>query len=328
MEILFSVIIPIYNIEKYIGECIESVLGQTYKNIQILLVNDGSKDNSKDICETYSKNDSRIQIIDKENGGLSSARNAGLENAKGDYILFLDGDDYWDDQNALSKINNNLKESNADILTFGLKKKFEDTGDIEDTKYVFNRECIDLNSKTNTLNYLVKNNLYISSACNKVVKKSLIDKYNLRFEDKALSEDIEWSAKLLLYSNTIDVLESSFYIYRQRNHSITHSLTLRNIEYLIKHLDTCIEIYKEELENDYELEYMSYVAYQYITLLVSMNSVNEKIPDDMMKKIKNYRYLLKYDLIKRVNIFNIINKYLGFNMLKLAIKMYLKIRKG
>lgn len=327
MDNLFSVIIPIYNVESYIEKCVNSVIDQDYKNIEILLINDGSKDNSKLICEKKDKEDSRIRFINKQNGGLSSARNVGLDNATGDYILFLDGDDYWDDKQALSKINRNLQNSKADIMTFGLKKMFEDTGEIEETKYVFNRENVDFDSKKNTLSYLVKNNLYISSACNKAVKKSIIDKYNLRFEDKAFSEDIEWSAKLLLYSNVIDVIESPFYIYRQRNHSITHTLKLINIEYLVKHIETCIDLCKNE-NIDYKNEYMGYVAYQYITLLVSLNSVEEKIPSEMMKRIKDYSYLLKYDLIKRVHVFNLINKFLGFSMLNLFIKFYLKIRKG
>lgn len=327
MDNLFSVIIPIYNVESYIEKCINGVIGQDYKNIEIILINDGSKDNSQLICEKKSKEDSRIRLINKQNGGLSSARNVGLDNATGDYILFLDGDDYWDDKEALSKINRSLQNTKADIVTFGLKKMFEDTGEIEETKYVFNRENVDFDSKKNTLSYLVKNNLYISSACNKAVRKSIIDKYNLRFEDKALSEDIEWSAKLLLYSNVIDVIESPFYIYRQRNHSITHTLKLINIEYLVKHIETCIDLCKNE-NIDYKNEYMGYVAYQYITLLVSLNSVEEKIPSEMMKRIKDYSYLLKYDLIKRVHIFNLINKFLGFSMLNLFIKFYLKIRKG
>lgn len=327
MNNLFSVIIPIYNVESYVEKCINSVTHQDYKNIEILLINDGSKDSSQLICEKKVKEDSRIRLINKQNGGLSSARNAGLDNATGDYILFLDGDDYWDDKEALSKINQNLQNSQADIVNFGLKKIFEDTGEIEETKYVFNRQNIDFDSKKNTLSYLVKNNLYISSACNKAVKKSIIDKYSLKFEDKALSEDIEWSAKLLLYSNVIDVIESPFYIYRQRNHSITHMLKLINIEYLVKHIETCIGLCKNE-NIEYKNEYMGYVAYQYITLLVSLNSVEEKIPSEMMKRIKNYRYLLKYDLIKRVHIFNLINKFLGFSMLNLFIKFYLKIRKG
>ena len=101
MKTLFSVIIPIYNVEKYINDCIDSVLQQDYKNIEIILINDGSKDNSQLICEKKVKEDSRIRLINKQNGGLSSARNVGLDNSTGDYILFLDGDDYWDDREAL-----------------------------------------------------------------------------------------------------------------------------------------------------------------------------------------------------------------------------------
>lgn len=329
MEILFSVIVPVYNVEEYIGQCIDSILKQSYKNIQVLLVNDGSEDGSRIICENYKSKDSRIQILDKENGGAASARNMGINNAVGDYILFLDGDDYWNDDDALLKINYNLKQSNADVLTFGLRKKFESTGELEQSKYIFNRELIDFKSKCNTLKYLIKNNLYISSSCNKVVKRSFIEKYNLKFKDKDLVEDIEWSANILLYSNVIDVMESPFYIYRQRQYSSTHTLTLENIKYLLMHIKNCINIYTniEESKKDFEFEYMSYVAYQYITLLVAINLINLKTPSEIMDEIKNYRYLLKYDLINRVHIFYLINKYLGFYMLILIIKFYLRVRK-
>ena len=94
MKELISIIVPIYNVEKYIHKCIESIINQTYKNLEIILVDDGSPDNCGNICEEYAKNDSRIKVIHKENNGLSSARNAGLEICKGDYIGFVDSDDY------------------------------------------------------------------------------------------------------------------------------------------------------------------------------------------------------------------------------------------
>ena len=93
-----SVIIPVYNTEKYLKECIESVLAQTYTDLEILLINDGATDSSPQICEAYEKQDDRIKVIHKENGGLSDTRNVGIDQCSGDYVLFLDSDDYWDDK--------------------------------------------------------------------------------------------------------------------------------------------------------------------------------------------------------------------------------------
>ena len=94
---LISVVIPVYNVEQYLPKCIESIMNQTYKNLEIILVNDGSTDGSQKICEEYKSIDNRIKIINKENGGLSDARNVGIDNSSGNYITFIDSDDYIDD---------------------------------------------------------------------------------------------------------------------------------------------------------------------------------------------------------------------------------------
>lgn len=111
---LISVIVPIYNTSKYLSKCIDSIINQTYKNLEIILVNDGSTDNSLDICNKYKLIDSRIIIINKDNGGLSSAKNIGLDNHKGRYIAFIDSDDYVDN-NFIGELYNNLISTNSDI---------------------------------------------------------------------------------------------------------------------------------------------------------------------------------------------------------------------
>lgn len=331
MELLISIVVPVYNVEKYLSQCVESILDQTYKNLEIILVDDGSTDKSSIICDDYKLKDNRIKVIHKKNGGLSSARNMGIDATTGDYIMFIDSDDYYLSNNAISKIVENLCESNADILTFGLKKYFEDIDLLEDSKYIFDRNLINFNDKKQTLNYLVRNNLFIASACNKVIKNQFIKDNDLRFREGFLSEDIEWSARLIIYSNVIDVLNESFYIYRQRKSSISKSTKKNKIDFLIKNIELCLDYnrkYNSILkESNIIDEYMSYVAYQYMTLLVCLNSTKENIKNEW-NIAKSYVYLLKYDLNKRVKIFNRINTYLGFRGLNLFIKVYLKIKKG
>ena len=111
-----SVIIPVYNTEKYLKECVESVLAQTYHNLEILLINDGATDLSPQICESYAKQDARIKLIHKENGGLSDTRNTGIKQCSGDYVLFLDSDDYWDDPKMVEKLVDQMQQYPVDIL--------------------------------------------------------------------------------------------------------------------------------------------------------------------------------------------------------------------
>ena len=114
MNKLVSIIIPVYNVEKYLAECIESVLKQTYQNIEILLIDDGSPDNSGKICDEYEEKDSRVRVIHKENGGVSSARNVGLEQANGEYITFIDSDDFVS-ESYIEELYIALENGNSDL---------------------------------------------------------------------------------------------------------------------------------------------------------------------------------------------------------------------
>ena len=125
MDKKISVIIPVYNVEKYLRECLDSVISQTLAEIEIVCVNDGSKDGSRDILSEYEKKDDRIVVVDKENGGLSSARNCGLDVAKGKYVYFLDSDDLLNSQEALSELYQKAEENKLDQLFFDAEAFFE-----------------------------------------------------------------------------------------------------------------------------------------------------------------------------------------------------------
>ena len=127
---LIGVIIPVYNVEKYLEQCVDSVLNQSFKDIEIILVDDGSKDSSGEICDYYKEKDSRVKVIHKENGGLSDARNMGIRQCSSEYILFLDSDDYWK-ENCLEEIARCI-EDNVDIVFLTAAKYFEQTGQIEE----------------------------------------------------------------------------------------------------------------------------------------------------------------------------------------------------
>ena len=131
-----SIIVPVYNVEKYLRECLESIINQTFQDIEIICVNDGSTDNSRKILTEYAQTDSRIKITDKENGGLSSARNAGLKIAQGEFISFIDSDD-WVDKTMIEKLYNNIRALNTDISICAVHQYDESKQEFDDNSKYF-----------------------------------------------------------------------------------------------------------------------------------------------------------------------------------------------
>lgn len=170
---LVSVIVPIYNVEKYISDCVQSIINQTYKNIEIILVNDGSLDGSLAIIRKFSNFDGRIRIIDRENGGVSSARNAGIDASKGTYIAFVDGDDYLDTTYISYFVN--LIESFEGDMALSYNNYGENYQNINDKKKII--------SPTTAMKELYLNKINVA-VWNKIYKKSIIDDNNLRFNEK------------------------------------------------------------------------------------------------------------------------------------------------
>lgn len=233
MEALITIIVPIYNVSEYLKECLDSILGQTYKNIEIILVDDGSTDNSGQICDDYEKKDNRVVVIHKENGGVSSARNEGLLNSHGDYIGFVDPDDYVD-KHIFYSLYNLLMNNNADISvcnyeTFGLDN--ENIGKTKDG----------LLNQTEAMEMLIKDDEMTSYLWNKLFKAKLFSK--VRFEEKCRYEDLRIMHKLFLQAKLIVTTSDVLYYYRLRRGSITNSTMLNNSKELIDALESrCIDL--------------------------------------------------------------------------------------
>lgn len=214
MNELISVIIPIYKVEKYLDECIKSVVEQTYKNIEIILIDDGSPDNCPKMCEEWVKKDSRIKVIHKINGGLSDARNAGLEIATGDYIAFVDSDD-WILPEMYEKMLFTIKKENADICACNIRSCYldheEEWGCKEYT--VGNSEQI--------LDMLYSDTKYPVSALNKLYKRECWKE--LRFPVGKICEDAFTTYHLVHNAEQIVQIPEAFYCYRIRSQSIMTS---------------------------------------------------------------------------------------------------------
>lgn len=213
-NILISIIIPVYNVEKYLPRCLDSVLAQTIKDWECILVDDGSTDNSGRICDEYASKDGRFRVLHKENGGESAARNSGLDLAKGEYLGFIDSDD-WIEKDTYEIAYNTMQEMNVDIVQWNYAM-FSDKKEIR-------------TGKRRKTGYFDKGELctyFEPSACVKLVKGSLIYDNNLRFPvGVKLSADRLFSFMTYLFANKCFYIEKVLYHYYMRTSSISHSMT-------------------------------------------------------------------------------------------------------
>lgn len=227
-----SVIIPIYNVEDYLERCLLSIINQTYKNIQIILVNDGSTDQSGQICTRFSEKDARITVIQKQNGGLSDARNYGLKAALGDYVTFIDSDDYVS-KDYIEYLVSILEKKNADISVVGYKHFKGDTCDIEED---VKEQLYCYNSK-NALEDLLYQKRISTSAWAKLYRRELFN--DIWFPKGKLYEDVNTIYKLFFKAKLIVWSSSQKYYYCIRKNSIVHSkFNPRKIDYV----DNCREV--------------------------------------------------------------------------------------
>ncbi len=219
---LISVIVPVYNVEKYLRRCIDSIINQTYKNLEIILVDDGSPDSSGAICDEYAKKDSRIKVIHKENSGLSGARNAGIDAATGEYISFIDSDDYVNKDFCMI-LYKNIKADNSDICICGFEHVTEPGSFIEKNAKETISTKQKLRGKQIISDYMMKvryENMdgYWAIACNKLYKANLFS--NIRYPIGRLHEDEFVIHNLLDNTDFVSVLSDKLYYYTQRPDSI------------------------------------------------------------------------------------------------------------
>ncbi len=217
---LLSIVIPFYNVEAYISKCIDSVLNQSFKDIELICVNDSSPDNSRKIVTEYQKKHPNIQLIDRENGGLSAARNTGIENATGKYLLFLDSDDYLS-ENVVGAMYQQMEAENLDILLGNIQWVYE-TGKVVKEKQI--RDIVNTVKKgEDCLNALIETDSYVPMAYNAICRRDFIVKNNLYFEEGYVYEDEMWTPQALLKARRVNGFSDYHYNYFQRANTITNS---------------------------------------------------------------------------------------------------------
>ena len=284
---MFSIIIPVYNVEQYLKKCITSVLEQTYRDFEVILVDDGSTDSSGSLCDSFQKQDSRIHVFHKNNEGLSSARSVGIAKANGDYIIFLDSDDYWLESGFLNSVDSRLAKTKADVLCFNFCKVTN--GQV--MQPYFPRQSMPLNLEDyQAFDYFIDRSLWVNSAWNKVIMSSLLKTNGIFFEEGVTSEDIEWSAKLVFYSHKIDFIGLPALAYVQRAGSISRTMNAEKI-CILKNNVKKAATYAEKATGKKRELLCGYVAYQTGILLFNL-----ALADNALLKRQHY-----HDIIPLLN---------------------------
>lgn len=238
-----SIIVPIYKVEAYLEKCIQTLVNQTYRNIEILLIDDGSPDNSGAICDAWALKDTRITVTHKKNGGLSDARNVGIDQATGDYLVFVDSDDFLHVEMCESLINN-LKAGDADIAVCSFKM-VHDHGDVPDNKdfktlTITNLEALDLFFTFSSINMTV--------VWNKLYKRSLFDV--IRFPVDSIREDEATLYQLIYKSKRISITTRFLYYYFQREDSFVHIKDVKKELCLADTFEERLRFFKENKLQD------------------------------------------------------------------------------
>ena len=279
---LITVIIPVYNVEKYLDKCVKSVINQTYKNLEIILVDDGSKDNSGKMCDEFAKLDNRIKVIHKQNGGLSDARNAALKEANGKYIGFVDSDDYIEND-MYEVLYNTIKNNNADISIVSFYEMYKD-------KLIGVRDSgkLEIFNKLEALKELLIDTRIQSYAWNKLFKRELFS--DLKFPTGKNFEDIATTLLLFEKCDKIVLFEKPKYYYLRRDDSI---VGVRNSKTYTDYLEVIYDKYLYLKDKYPEVEF--YNAYNFIINMIWVYTIIVTFGlDEIFPKFeKNYELFKK-----------------------------------
>lgn len=304
MQELISVIIPVYNVEKYLKECLDSITDQTYKNIEIVIIDDGSKDNSGIICDEYARRDNRIKIIHKENEGVSIARNIGIGCARGKYITFIDSDDFVEN-NYIEMLYKHCKESNADLSICGVIDVREGNK-IRESKKV--NKIID---GKEALKELLDEKYFSCVIWAKMFKTNIIKNYEFNPETK-IAEDLEMLYKLLPTLDRVVIdTKNKLYFFRERENSAISDTF--NINHLTE-IDISNNIVNYVSKNFPEIEKYAIKRYirvnmSYILKLLKQDEIDDVILNSLRANIIKYKKeaYYRFSIKRKILLFNIIH---------------------
>lgn len=311
---LISIIMPAYGVERYISHAIESILLQTSNEWELIVVDDGSKDRSKEIAEEYAKQDGRISVVSKENGGLSSARNYGLKYAKGEYVTFFDSDDYAK-LYFLENLISGIGEEKPDVIIGGYEVEYVNE---DGSTFIITRNCPDDGKFVGPFGS--ESQQYVNYAWNKLFRREFLKKNNLLYEEGLYRiEDAEFMSRLIDYSPKISFVRQIGYVYVQRpiatlsnvfdENLITHSLRRVRIDAKV------LRFFNPNLTKDEDdlVQYLKQGLSHALLSRIYRQKLGRKVRHNILRQVKEK--LLPKEIIKRSNSLSSTIKYLTLQFL-------------
>ena len=320
----FSVIVPVYKVEEYLSRCVESVLTQSFSDYELILVDDGSPDRCPEICNAYEKMDSRVSVIHKANGGLSSARNRGLQSARGKYILFLDSDDFWIRDTALQDLYQLITREAPDVIVIKSVSFHQSDESFTENHYSVEDTGLLSDDYDDRFSQLVFAGAFQACAWNKVFARKLMDKRDLLFQEGIIAEDVDWAARLGLAAESISFLPEAVYGYRiGRPGAITSSLKQKNLIDTKWGIEQCVRFMREEERSEtFRSAFFGYVAYRYVIWMAESFLVRDPQKRPLIQEMKGYAWLLRYDGMDRVHQVRKLYPAAGFSGTSMLLGLY------
>ncbi len=328
MPVKLSFVIPVYNVADYLEECIDSILSQLTDSCEMILVDDGSTDCSGDICDRRAALSPLIRVVHKENGGLASARNAGMEVACGEYLGFVDSDDRIA-PGSVAAILNWIENGGAEMC-FMQGIKFYPNGACEDLGDAIDPEALRGKTREEAFRHLASRPKYPGSSCTKIYRRSFLDRDNIWFpRDRRISEDLGFIMDCLLAAQSFDGLAVPFYEYRQnRPGSITSTISKRSISGLITFVNESVEKLTNNRTPKDEVSRLalSFVAYEYSILLWDYSRLPAADKPAVLRFLKENKWLLQYSASRKTQLIRMAVSVLGIRFTSHMLGLYMSLR--
>lgn len=324
---LFSIIIPVYNAEKYLSQCIDSILNQSLKDFELILVDDGSPDSCPKICEDYAKKNRQIKVIHQPNRGQSCARNAGLSYAKGKYIIFLDSDDYLIESNALEKIKTKTT-AEPDVIIYGYKKLFESNGSFGSSVCDFPKVKDDI-PPARYLKELLLSGTYSGAPWSKVVKAEFLKNNNIEFKPGLISEDIDWYLQIMIKVKSFAAINEVLYVYRLRSGSISHGgAKLNSLDDNLWIQRTWSErIMQADIASELKYVLLCILAYYFGNVMILYSNYDSKVRKQYKEQIVELIPLFEYAVTPRSIAIKNCCKILGVSITAIMLHLASRLKR-
>lgn len=326
-EVKVSVVIPVYKVEKYLEQCVDSVLNQNYPSIEVILVDDGSPDRCPQICEEYAKNYECVKVIHKENGGLSSARNCGMQAATGKYIMFLDSDDWWNENIKLEKLIQKVEEvQDAEMTCFCALNYIQQQGLVLRHDASFYEHEKGILTKEQYYQKVVKQGNLQETAYTKIFSKQFLMDNKLLFQEGLLGEDTEWMFRVLRKANRVLIMNEPLVVYRYgREGAITNTISIKNVMDILVVISQSVDYYKYKSGDNlrkYELAHCAYLWFVALSMFAKLPGTEKKQCEATLKK---YVFLSEYAVSAKARLSKRVLKIIGLRGTAFVLSMYVEL---